>query len=56
MNNCPFNKCGKNLKKAYEKIAKDSSYKPTCYVGPTGPRGPMGPPGPQGEMGPTHTL
>ena len=52
MNNCPFNKCGKNLKKAYEKIAKDSSYKPTCYVGPTGPRGPMGPPGPQGEMGP----
>ena len=53
MDNCPSNNCGKNLKKAYEKIAKDSSHKPTCCVGPTGPRGPIGPTWP---VGPAPTI
>ncbi|MBD9085588.1 collagen-like protein [bacterium] len=49
MNNCPSNKCGKNLKKALEKIQKDSINKPICCVGPTGPRGATGPQGAPGE-------
>ena len=51
MGDCPSNKCGKNLKKALEKIQKDSYYKPICCVGPTGPRGAIGPTGPQGASG-----
>ena len=56
MDNCPSNKCGKNLKKALEKIKKDSINKPICCVGPTGPRGATGPTGPIGPTGPEPVL
>ena len=43
---CPQNICGKNLRKAIQKIENDSRYKPTCCLGPAGPTGPTGPAGP----------
>lgn len=48
--NCLSHTCGDNLEKAYEKIAKDSRFKPTCCMGVTGPTGPSG--GPTGATGP----
>lgn len=44
MDNCE-NNCGRNLKRALEKIKNDSKYKPSCCIGPIGPTGPTGPTG-----------
>ena len=51
---CKNNRCGKNLKKAIEKIRRDSKYKPQFVqvIGDNGTIGPTGPTGPQGEIGP----
>lgn len=55
--NCPYNVCGSNLKRAIEKIKRDSRFKPSfggVIIGPTGPTGPTGPAGgPTGPTGPT---
>ncbi len=44
--NCPYNVCGSNLKRAIEKIKRDSKFKPSSCGGIMGPTGPTGPAGP----------
>ena len=72
MNNNSSNGCGNMMKRALEKIERDSKFKHNCCIaipgpigptgpsggptGPTGPTGATGATGPVGETGPTHPV
>lgn len=53
---CSVNRCSDQVKRAYEKIAKDSKCKPSCCIGITGGVGPTGPTGPTGPAAATITV